>query len=64
MSTTVVSEGKRFRELIVTDEDGNCKTVHQERKANEWIARYSIKSYNVVKEEKKRYPRRTNASEQ
>lgn len=40
--TKVISEGKRFREII---KDG--KTIHQEKdhKGN-WVERFSIKSYN------------------
>ncbi len=43
--TTVVSEGKRFRELI---KDGI--TVHQEKDFHgNWIARFSIKEYSKEK---------------
>ena len=42
--TTVVSTGKRFREII---KDG--KTIHQEKRGGDWVARKSIKEYNKKK---------------
>lgn len=41
----VVSEGKRFREIIK-----NGVTIHQEKKDGQWVKRFSIKSYNRKEE--------------
>lgn len=42
----IVSEGKRFREVIKISNDGDRRTVHQELKDGQWVARFSCKQYD------------------